>query len=85
MNENISFGKTRLLCSQKAEEGAERLIDRIERGQLLMDIMPNQYARFSGELEEQNYVSYCRFLHSFNGKKILSMLEEEDARNSIEL
>ena len=85
MNMDTFFGNARLLNSVKAEEGAKHLIEKIEKGTLEMDVLPNRYARFSGELEEKDYVSYCRFLESSNGKKILDMLEEEDARRFIEL
>lgn len=79
------FGRTKLLCSNKAEQGAERLIQNLENGVLQMDILPNTYERFSGGLEEKDYVSYCRFLKSSNGKKILNMLEEEDAGDFVKL
>lgn len=73
------FGNTKLLCSGEAENGAKRLVENLENGTLQMDILPNRYERFPGKLEEEDYVSYCRFLKSSNGKKILNMLEVEDA------
>lgn len=79
------FGNRKLLCSVEAEEGANSLINNLENNTLQMDILPNRYERFSGELEEKDYVSYCRFLKSSNGTKVLDMLEEEDARNLVEL
>lgn len=74
------FGTKKILNSIEAEQGAERFLSRLKEGKLQMDILPNTYERFSGGLEERDYVSYCDFLSSFNGKKVLSMLEEEDAR-----
>lgn len=85
MKMNTFFGNTKILSSVEAEAGAKDLMDKIRDKDLTMDILPNQYARFSGELEEQDYISYCHFLESSNGKKVLQMLEEEDARNAIEL
>ncbi len=79
MNMDPFFGHKKIMCSAEAEEGAKNLIERLESGSLLMDVLPNRYARFSGELEEKDYVSYCRFLGSANGKKVLGILEEEDA------
>ncbi len=79
------FGNTKLLCSDKAESGAKRLIENLENDTLRMDILPNRYERFSGQLEEADYVSYCRFLKSSNGKKILNMLEVEDAGDFVKL
>lgn len=79
------FGDTKLLCSVEAEEGARRLINNLENNIIQMDILPNKYESFSGELEEKDYVSYCRFLKSSNGRKVLDMLEEEDAGELVEL
>lgn len=79
MKKESFFGNTKLLCSDKAENGAKHLVENLENGTLQMDILPNRYERFSGKLEEEDYVSYCRFLRSSNGKKILNMLEVEDA------
>ncbi len=85
MNMSSFFGNTKILGSVEAESGAKRLIEKIENRDLAMDVLPNRYARFSGKLEEQDYVSYCRFLESSNGKKVMKMLEEEDARDFVEL
>lgn len=81
-----SFWENRkIMCSARAEEGAARLIENIRNWTLPMDILPNRYDKFSGELEQEDYVSYCRFLESLNGQKILNMLEEEDAGEYVEL
>lgn len=85
MNMDSFYGKTRILSSVAAEEGAKCLVEKLESGTLGMDVLPNKYASFSGELEEQDYISYCHFLKSSNGKKVLSMLEEEDAAEYVEL
>lgn len=79
------FEDRQILCSVEAEKGAKRLIEKIENAALQMDILPNKYERFSGELEEKDYISYCRFLESSNGKKVLDMLEVEDAADFVEL
>lgn len=79
------FGSNRMLCSTDAEDGAKRLIEKIEDGALQMDVLPNRYDKFSGELEERDYVSFCRFLESSNGEKVLNMLEVDDAGSFIEL
>lgn len=85
MNMNSFFGDVKILCSIEAEAGAKRLLKKIKNGDLGMDILLNRYPRFSGELEEKDYVSYRRFLESSNGKKVLRILEEEDAGNYVEL
>lgn len=79
------FSKEKILNSQEAESGAKNLIHKLNSRHLEMDIMPNTYPRFTGELEEEDYISYCRFLESYNGKQILSILEEENATEYIEL
>lgn len=79
------FANTKLLCSEKAESGARRLVENLENGTLQMDILPNRYERFSGKLEEEDYVSYCRFLKSSNGKRVLNMLEVDDAGDFVKL
>jgi hypothetical protein len=47
--------------------------------------MPNSYAQFTGELEENDYLSYCRFMESAKGLKVIQLLEEEDERKLFEL
>lgn len=79
------WGNSKIMCSAKAEEGAVRLIEHVQDRTLPMDILPNRYDKFSGKLEQEDYVSYCRFLESMNGRKILDMLEEEDAGEFVEL
>lgn len=83
MNMNTITGKVRMLNSEEAEKGATHLLEKLDDGRLSMDILPNSYAKFSGELEESDYISFCDFLISSNGKKIIKMLEEEDAGNKV--
>lgn len=85
MNMNSFYGKKGIMHSPKAEEGARLMFENIENNDLRMDILPNQYAQFTGELEEIDYISYGRFLQSVNGQKVLKMLEEENAGNFIKL
>lgn len=85
MKTDAFWGNSKIMCSAKAEEGAARLIEHVQNHTLPMDILPNRYDRFSGELEQEDYVSYCRFLESMNGQKVLNMLEEEDAGEYVEL
>lgn len=77
---NSYFGTKKILTSVESEQGANRLLQRLKTGKLQMEILPNSYKRFSGELEEEDYISYCGFLSSYNGQMILDMLEEEDGR-----
>jgi hypothetical protein len=73
------------LHSQEAEKGAEHLIERIESGEIGIEVMPNSYAQFTGELEENDYLSYCRFMESAKGYRLIQLLEEEDERKLFEL
>lgn len=79
------FAETRMLNSVKAEQGAARLLERIENEDMKMEILPDNSVQFTGTLEEKDYISYCRFLESSNGKKILQMLEDCDAGKYVEL
>lgn len=85
MNMDCLYGREKILSSEAAEKGAKSLRKKLESNALGMDVLPNQYDQFPGELEEQDYISYCRFLKSSNGGKVLKMLEEEDAAEYIEL
>ena len=80
-----SFWNNRFLNSEEAELGAERMFQQVRNKKLRMDILPNSYKRYSGELEENDYISYCNFLQSSNGRKLLKNLEEENARSIVKL
>ncbi len=64
------------LHSIKAHDGAERLEQKLNDGSLKLDILPNSYKQYNGELERENYVSFCAFLKSRNGRNVLAMLDE---------
>ena len=82
---NLLNGNAKILSSVEAEIGAQNLISKVKNGELVMDVLPNFYPKFTGELEEADYIGYSRFISSQNGNKIINMLEEEDAREYIEL
>ena len=67
-----------ILHSLNAREGAERLGNKLINHELMMDILPNSYEQYNGELEQRNFVSYCNFLKSRNGRIVLDMLDKED-------
>ena len=79
------WGKNRIVNSVKAVEGSQHLLEKVHDGALVMEVLPNNYGRFTGDLEENNYISFCQFLKSSNGKKVLTMLEEADAGRTVEL
>lgn len=82
---SLGMGRSKMLSSVEAEKGAIRLLKRIEEGTLTMEVLPNNYVQFTGELEEKDYISYCSFLNSANGKLVIQMLEEADAGEFIKL
>ena len=71
-------GLSTILHSLNAREGAERLVNKLINHELMMDILPNSYEQYNGELEQSNFVSYCNFLKSRNGRIVLDMLDKED-------
>ncbi len=79
------FGKSKVLHSVEAENGARRLMERMENHDMCMEVLPESFGQFSGEPEEKDYISYCDFLNSVNGKKVLDILEEKDERELFEL
>ena len=73
------LGKTELIHSELAELGAKHLMERIEKGELCMEVMPNTFSQFTGEIEEADYISYCEFMESVKGTRLIALLEEADA------
>lgn len=69
---------TAVLHSSAAQNGARHMEEKLNSGRLMLDVLPNSFRRYSGELENQNHVSFCTFLKSRNGRNVLSMLDEED-------
>ena len=75
----------RLLTSPRGESGADHLLARLSSGALQMDILPNSYPRYTGQLEGEDYLSYSRFLRAVNGQRLLAKLEENDGNKYGEL
>ena len=74
-----------LLSSAEAEDGATRLLDKIHDGRLGLPVLPNSYTKYAGKQEEEDYKSYCRFLSSSNGRKLLQRMEAQDDRKNAEI
>ena len=47
--------------------------------------LPNSYRRFTGQLEEEDYIAYCRYVESLNGQKLFDRLEKADGKDYVEL
>ena len=74
------FGTPKLLSSAEAEAGADRLLQKIRAGSMVSDVLPGSCPGYTGQPEEKDYVSYCRFLSSPNGRKLIRTLEAQDDR-----
>lgn len=82
----MSFYKiAKLPSSVRGEHGADHLLERLRNGQLRMDVLPNSYPRFTGQLEEEDYIAYCRYIESLNGRKLFDRLEKADGKDYAEL
>ena len=86
MDQKLDFVTApKILHSEEAEKGADLLIQRLERVDIGMEVLPNVYTQFSGKMEEKDYHSYCSFLYSAVGRNVIEMLEESDERELPEL
>lgn len=85
MMNDLFVSGSRYVTSVEACEGAKRLIENVDKGKIELETLPNSYRKFTGELEEADYTSYSAFINSANGYNLLSVLEEEDARDYVEL
>lgn len=65
-----------IIHSVNADAGAKRLIEKLEKGTLKLDILPNSYEQYDGELEQKDFISFCEFIKSRNGRIVLKMLDE---------
>lgn len=66
-----------IIHSVNADAGAKRLIEKLEKGTLKLDILPNSYEQYDGELEQKDFISFCEFIKSRNGRIVLKMLDED--------
>ena len=73
-----SYQGNSIMNSKEARQGALYFKSALNSGMLSMDVLPNSYDEFYGKNEEKDYVSYCSFLKSKNGKKVMIMLEDLD-------
>lgn len=67
-----------ILHSVNASAGARRFIENLEKGTLKLDVLSDSCEQYNGELEEKDFISYCEFMKSRNGRIVLKMLDEED-------
>ena len=63
--------------SNKVQEAAENLVDKMKNNDVKMDVLPNSYDNFTGRMELDDYLSFCEFLESRRGKVILELVEEQ--------
>lgn len=70
--------KPKFLNSAEAENGATSFIDRLKTHQLDIEVLPNSYEEFTGQMEEEDFIAFSNFLKSSNGRSVLEMVETED-------
>lgn len=66
-NVNISYA---------VQKDAEQLIDKMKNNYITMDTLPNSYENFTGPLELDDFLSFCQFLESRQGKIILELVDD---------
>lgn len=62
--------------SPEATNGASNFINNIKNGVIKMEALPNSYEEFTGTVEKNDFISFCKFLESVNGQLVLSISEE---------
>ena len=61
--------------SHSVQKDAEHLIDKMKNNYIEMETLPNSYENFTGELELEDFLSFCQFLESRKGKTILELVD----------
>lgn len=62
--------------SHAVQRDAEQLIDKMKNNYIEMETLPNSYENFTGRLELEDFLSFCQFLESRQGKTILELVED---------
>lgn len=62
--------------SYEVQKAAEQLVDKMKNNDIKMDKLPNSYQDFTGRLELDDFLSFCQFLESRQGKTILEMVDD---------
>jgi len=71
-----SFYQNRIYTSENAKQGARELIYKMKNNILELEVLPNSFDDYTGELETENYLSFCQFVDSRKGKLVLSKLND---------
>ena len=71
-----SYYNRNVIISCVAQKDAERLIDKMRNNYITMDILPNSYENFTGRLELDDFLSFCQFLETRQGRIILEFMED---------
>lgn len=66
-NVNISYA---------VQQDAEQFVYKMKNNYITMDTLPNSYENFTGRLELDDFLSFCNFLESRQGKTILEMVDD---------
>lgn len=62
--------------STAVQRDSENLIEKMRNNDVDMDVLPNTYGDFTGQLEVDDYLSFSQFLDSRRGGLILELSEE---------
>ena len=62
--------------SYEVQKDAEQLVDRMKNNYVIMDTLPNSYENYTGRLELEDFLSFCQFLESRQGKKVLELVDD---------
>ena len=71
-----SFYTSRVCISDKAKKGGKELVFKMKNNLDELETLPNSYENYTGKLEVENYFSFCDFLATRRGKKILQLLKD---------
>lgn len=71
-----SFYTNRVCISEEAKKGGRELVFKMKNNLDVLDTLPNSYENYTGKLEVENYLSFCDFLNSRRGKKIMQLLKD---------
>lgn len=74
---NLKLNNSRNVnISSSVQKDSEQLVDIMKNNYIAMDTLPNSYENFTGRLELDNFLSFCQFLESRQGKIILEMVDD---------
>ncbi len=71
------INETAVVHSEKASMGGARLVEKLSKGNLVIERYPNCATEYTGDEEVKDYISFSKFLPSTNGQFVLDLLGDE--------